>query len=84
MISIPPGEHFLSVHLRLRGNGYGIFKYANKYSFDVKADAKFIAKEGEDCQVRVVVHERSGLSYSFFERPNVTFEPRCRQMSDVK
>ena len=68
---------------KLRGNGYGVFKYVNKYTFDVKSSTVFTAQEGEDCQVRVIVQERAGIGHSFFERPQVKFEPRCRQMSDV-
>ena len=81
--SVTPGSHTLSVNLKLRGNGYGVFKYVNKYTFDVKSSTVFSAQEGEDCQVRVVIKERPGIGHSFFERPQVMFEPRCRQMSDV-
>jgi hypothetical protein len=81
--SIPSGSHTLSVNLKLRGNGYGVFKYVNKYTFDVQSSSVFTAQEGEDCQLRVIIKEKAGIGHSFFERPQVEFEPRCRQMSDV-
>jgi len=81
---ITPGSHTLSINMRLRGNGHGIFKYVNNYTFEVQSSTVFAAEEGQDCQVRVLINERSGLSSSFFERPQISFEPRCRQMSDVK
>lgn len=81
---IPPGNHTLTVNMKLRGNGYGIFNYVNKYTFNVQSMTVFTAEEGQSCQIRVITNERSGISASFVERPYVEFEPRCRRLSDVE
>jgi hypothetical protein len=75
--AVPPGNHNLTVNMRLRGNGFGIFTYAQDYSFNVQSTTAFVAEEGKSCQVRVVAAERRGIARSFTERPNVSFETRC-------
>ena len=81
---IPPGNHTLTVNMKLRGNGYGVFSYVNKYTFNVQSMTVFTAEEGQSCQIRVITNERSGISASFVERPYVEFEPRCRRLSDIE
>lgn len=81
--AIPPGNHNLTVNLKLRGHGFGIFSYVKNYNFNVQSSTAFMAEEGKSCQVRVVANERKGIGRSFTERPNVTFETRCiRLMED--
>ncbi|MDP6931701.1 MAG: dihydrolipoamide acetyltransferase [Myxococcota bacterium] len=75
--AIPPGNHNLTVNLKLRGSGYGIFNYVQNYNFNVQSSTVFVAEEGKNCQVRVVTGERKGIGRSFTERPNITFETRC-------
>lgn len=75
--AVPPGDHNLTVNVRLRGNGYGIFKYVEKYQVNFKANSTFNAEEGRSCQVRVVLEKQRGLGKSFTERPNINFETRC-------
>jgi hypothetical protein len=81
---IPPGNHTLTVNMKLRGNGFGIFNYVNKYTFNVQSMTVFTAEEGQSCQIKVITNERSGVSTTFVERPYVEFEPRCRRLSDVE
>ncbi len=75
--AVPPGDHVLTLNVRLRGNGYGIFKYVEKYQVSFKANSTFTAEEGKSCQVKVVLEKQRGLGRSFTERPNVAFETRC-------
>jgi hypothetical protein len=79
---IPTGKHTLSVEMRLRGNGYGVFSYVDKYGFNVQSSTVFSSEEGQSCTVRVIAEKKSGLSYSFYERPNIVFQPICSEMSD--
>ena len=81
--AISPGRHTLQVNVNLRGNGFGVFQYVEDYSFKVQSSTVINIEEGQDCQIRVIIDERPGISHSYFERPQVVFEPRCRQMSDV-
>ena len=83
-LELTPGQHSLEVNVQLRGNGFGLFKYVNKYTFDLKATTNFTAKQGDDCQILVKIKEKKGFGLSFFDKPKIEFEPRCRQMSDVE
>lgn len=75
--SIPPGDHTVSVNVKLRGNGLGIFNYVDKYEVNLKANTSFAADEGKNCQVRVILEKKKGVGRSFTDRPNVSFETRC-------
>jgi hypothetical protein len=79
---VPPGNHNLTVHLKLKGNGYGIFSYVKDYVFNVQATTAFVAEDGKSCKVRAVVNERSGIGRSFTERPYVKFETRCIRLAE--
>jgi hypothetical protein len=81
--ALPPGSHNLTVNMKLRGNGFGVFSYVKDYTFNVQSSTAFVAEEGKSCQVRVVANERKGIGRSFTERPNVTFETRCIRASDA-
>ncbi len=75
--AVPPGDHAITLNVRLRGNGYGIFKYVEKYQVNFKANSTFTAEEGRSCQIKVVLEKQRGIGRSFTERPNVSFETRC-------
>ena len=79
---IPPGNHNLTVHLKLRGNGLGVFSYVSNYVFNVQASTAFTAEDGKSCRVKVIIDERGGLTRSFTERPSVKFETRCMRLAD--
>lgn len=82
--AVPPGEHNVTVNVKLRGSGYGIFKYVEKYEINFKANTSFVAEEGKSCQVRVVLEKRKGIGQSFTERPNVNFDTRCVRMQSTE
>jgi hypothetical protein len=79
---IPPGNHNLTVHLKLKGNGFGIFSYVKDYVFNVQATTAFVAEDGKSCRVEAVINERSGIGRSFTERPYVKFETRCIRLAE--
>ncbi len=81
--ALPPGNHNLTVNMKLRGNGFGFFSYVKNYTFNVQSSTSFTAEEGKNCQVRVVANERKGIGRSFTERPNVSFETRCIRLTDA-
>lgn len=75
--AIPPGDHNITLNVRLRGNGFGIFRYVEKYQVNFKANSTFTAEEGKNCQIQVVLEKQKGIGKSFTERPTVAFETRC-------
>jgi len=79
---LPPGDHNLSVHLKLRGNGFGVFSYVSNYVFNVQASTAFTAEDGKSCRVKAVIDERGGIGRSFTERPGVKFETRCIRLAE--
>jgi hypothetical protein len=79
---LPPGDHNLSVHLKLRGNGFGVFSYVSKYVFNVQASTAFSAEDGKSCRVKALIDERGGIGRSFTERPSVKFETRCIRLAE--
>lgn len=81
--AVPPGNHQITVNMRLRGSGFGIFSYVKEYSFNVQSSTTFAAEEGKSCTVRAVANERKGIGRSFTERPSVVFETHCVRLSDV-
>ncbi|MEL6343423.1 MAG: dihydrolipoamide acetyltransferase [Myxococcota bacterium] len=80
--ALPPGNHNLTVNMKLRGNGFGVFSYVKNYTFNVQSSYVFSAEEGKACQVRVIANERKGIGRSFTERPNVNFETRCLKTNE--
>lgn len=81
--AVPPGAHNVTVNIRLRGNGFGVFSYVKDYTFNVQSSHSFVAEEGKNCSVRVVSDERRGIGRSFTERPNVQFETTCTRLTDA-
>ncbi len=79
---IPPGNHNLTVHLKLRGNGFGVFNYVSNYVFNVQASTAFTAEDGKSCRVKSIIDERGGIARSFMERPSVRFETRCMRLAE--
>jgi hypothetical protein len=79
---IPPGNHNLTVHLKLRGNGFGVFSYVSNYVFNVQASTSFTAEDGKSCKVKSIIDERGGIARSFTERPSVKFETRCMRLAE--
>ncbi|MBM4366048.1 MAG: hypothetical protein FJ102_07520 [Deltaproteobacteria bacterium] len=82
--AVPPGNHNLSIDLKIRPTGMGIFTYAKNYEINVRSNYAFNAELGKTCTVRAVVSDRGGVVNSFEERAKVDFELKCERISDGK
>lgn len=77
--SIVPGNHNLSVYLRYRGNGYGVFSYLKGYTFKIKSSHAFTAEEGKVTSVRAVAYERGGFTTDLKDRPAIRYDVEVKQ-----
>jgi hypothetical protein len=70
---IVPGQHQLSVRLKYRGHGFGVFSYLEGYKFNVNDSQTFNAEAGKVTTVRVVGIEKGGITTDLKDRPAVDF-----------
>jgi hypothetical protein len=77
---IPAGNHTIAVSMVLRGNGFGVFSYVDKYTFNVQSSYAFSAEDGKSCEVWIRVKERKGVGRSFVERPWVEYDLSCTRV----
>lgn len=80
---IPPGSHTLTTNMVLQGNGFGVFKYVDGYTFKVTSTYAFSAEEGRRTQVRVRVDEKGGFWTKFEDRPTIVYEVSTVDPSSV-
>ncbi len=71
---ITPGSHSVSVLAVYRGNGYGVFKYLNKYTFQVRSSHTFTAGEGRTTKLEASGYEKGGATTPLEKRPAVDFK----------
>lgn len=71
---IAPGSHTISVYALYRGNGYGVFKYLNKYRFKVRSSHTFTATEGKSTKIEVSGFEKGGITTPLEKRPAIDFK----------
>ena len=71
---ISPGSHTLSVLALYRGNGYGVFRYLNKYKFTVRSSHTFTAQEGKETSIKVIAFEKGGVTTPLEKRPAIDFK----------
>lgn len=81
---IPPGNHNVAVSMVLRGNGFGVFSYVDRYAFNVQSSYGFSAEDGKSCEVWIRIKERKGIGRSFVERPWVEYELSCTRVGDTE
>ncbi len=72
--SIAPGNHNLSVFLQYKGNGYGVFKYLEKYDFKLKSSHAFTVEEGKQTTIKVIAFEKGGITTPMNERPAIKYD----------
>jgi len=82
--AIPAGNHTLSVSMILRGNGFGVFNYVDRYTFNVQSSYGFAAEDGKSCEVWVRLKERKGIGKSFIERPSVEYDLTCSRIGQTQ
>jgi hypothetical protein len=71
---VAPGSHQIAVQLVYRGNGHGVFSYADGYKFKVQSSYTFNAEPGKVNTVKVVGFEKGGLTAELKDRPAVRYD----------
>lgn len=71
---IIPGQHQISVQYELRGHGYGIFSYLEGMRVKLRTSHTFNVEPGKITKLTSLVHEKSGLTLEFEDKPSVRFE----------
>lgn len=71
---IVPGQHQIAVKLQFRGHGFGIFSYLEGYKFKVQSSYTFDAEPGKITTVKVVAHEKGGITTDLKDRPAVRYD----------
>lgn len=77
---LPPGQHILTVELRWRGHGYGVFSYLSGYRFKLISSHAFKAAEGTTTQIRVVAYEKGNITTPLKDRPALKFKTKVRAL----
>jgi hypothetical protein len=73
-LPLPAGEHTLTLHAVLRGDGQGVFAYLKEYKFTVRSSHRLQARPG----LVVTVRLRERPNAPIEQRPHVTFEEALR------
>ena len=71
---VAPGSHTLSVVAIYRGNGYGVFRYLNKYKFTVRSSHTFTVDEGKSTSIQAIAFERGNATTPMEKRPAIDFK----------
>jgi len=73
---IAPGDHTVQVMINLRGHGYGVFSYFNRYRFRIRSSHSFTNTAGKRTAIRIIVYEKGGPTTPFAERPAIRYAER--------
>ncbi|MFN7132947.1 MAG: dihydrolipoamide acetyltransferase [Myxococcales bacterium] len=71
---IVPGQHQIAVKYEFRGHGYGVFSYLEGYKFAVQSSYTFDAEAGKVTTVKIVAHEKGGITTDLKDRPAVRYD----------
>jgi hypothetical protein len=72
--NIIEGSHTLTVELRYKGNGTGVFQYLSGYTWKLKDALTFTAESGRLVQIDVVGFESGNFTTEMSERPKLRFD----------
>ncbi len=75
--TIPSGNHTLSVEFKVRPTGYGVFKYAQGYTLDVRSTYQFAVDLGRACTLRTTISEKGGAVQQLQDRAKTKFDLQC-------
>jgi hypothetical protein len=78
--TVAPGQHAISVDFKVRPTGYGLFKYAQNYTIDVRSNYAFKVELGKGCTVRATLSEKGGAVDRIEERAHVEYELKCETL----
>jgi hypothetical protein len=81
--SIVPGNHNISLTMRFRGNGFGVFSYLRAYVFNVQSSYAFTAEEGKLTTVRAVAYEKGGFTTDLPDRLAIRYDVEVKQDADA-
>jgi hypothetical protein len=73
-LPLRPGAHRLSLRLKFRGHGDGVFRYLDGYTFNVASSEELVARRG--LVMHVHAYEKGGPTTPLEARPAVRFEAR--------
>ncbi len=76
---IVPGNHQLTVQMKFRGNGFGVFSYLNGYKFNLQSSYTFNAEGGKVTTVKAVAFEKGGFTTDIKDRPAIRFEEQVNR-----
>ena len=78
-----PGSHLLMVQLGFKGNGWGIFRYMDGYTFTVESAYAFTAQEGKGHEIVVRAYEDGSVFTPIEERPTISYEMTTHDLAAV-
>ncbi len=77
--SIRPGTHELSVELRYRGNGFGVFSYLRGYKIRIRSSYSFSVQEGRAVTIRVQPFQLN-WTYPIRKRIKVQYKMKANKL----
>lgn len=75
--TVPSGNHTLSVDFKVRPTGYGLFKYAQDYTLNVRNSFQFAVDLGKSCTLRASISEKGGAVQQLQDRAKTAFDLQC-------
>lgn len=78
--SIRPGPHRLSVELRYRGNGFGIFSYLNSYRLRIRSSYAFTVQEGKAITIQVQPYQLN-WTYPIEKRIQIQYSVKMNDLT---
>lgn len=75
--TVPSGSHTLSVDFKVRPTGYGLFKYAQDYTLNVRNSFQFAVDLGKSCTLRASISEKGGAVQQLQDRAKTAFDLQC-------
>jgi hypothetical protein len=76
--NIIEGSHTLTVELKYRGNGTGVFQYLQGYAWTLKDSVSFTAEPAKLLTIDVVAFEKGNFTTEMTERPGIRFDQNVR------
>lgn len=76
---VPPGEHQINVQYKLRGHGFGVFSYLEGMRLSLTNSFTFTVEPGKVTTVNAIIHEKSGLTLEFKDKPSIRFETNVQK-----
>jgi hypothetical protein len=69
-----PGNHMLSVIIKLEISELGLFDYSKGYQFQIKASHSFHIEEGKVTTINIYLNEKGGYFNKLTDKPDVVFK----------